>query len=217
MGSWRRQLGPGSLAARPLGNSSARDEAGLAQLKASIATMSSIDWTDFERTCTSGIADMSMLFQFEPSSYIGDVSTFNADVGSWDVSNVSDMEGMFVNAVSFNQDIGSWDVSKVSNMKGMFSQLTPGQHTFNQDIGSWDVSNVSDMRSMFNGAESFNQDIGSWDVSNVNSMEGMFSRAASFNQDLSGWCVSNFVSEPYAFNMGASNWNLPQPVWGTCP
>ena len=63
----------------------------------------------------------------------------------------------------FNQDISSWDVSNVTNMAGMFW----GCKTFNQDISSWDVSNVKNMFGMFDFAENFNQNLSLWDVSNV--------------------------------------------------
>ena len=50
---------------------------------------------------------MGIMFQSTP---------FNQDIGGWDVSNVTDMRGMFSGASSFNQDISGWDVSKVTDM-----------------------------------------------------------------------------------------------------
>ena len=46
--------------------------------------------------------------------------SFNRDISSWDVSNVTDMAYLFWNSDSFNQDISSWDVSNVTNMYEMF-------------------------------------------------------------------------------------------------
>ena len=45
---------------------------------------------------------------------------------------------MFDKATSFNQDIGTWDVGNVSNMRAMFYRAT----SFNQDIENWNVSSV---------------------------------------------------------------------------
>ena len=61
------------------------------------------------------------------------------------LSSVTGMGSMFRSATSFNQDIGAWDVSSVTNMGNMFLGAT----SFNQDIGAWDVSSVTDMGNMF--------------------------------------------------------------------
>ena len=44
-----------------------------------------------------------------------------------------------VNPTAFNQPIGKWDVSNVTNMIGMFQSA----EAFNQDLSSWDVNNVT--------------------------------------------------------------------------
>ena len=127
----------------------------------------------------------------------------------WDVSNVTNMYGLFKDNSFSNINISSWDVSNVTNMRQMFEFSV-----FNQDIGSWNVSNVTDMKWMFHGAGSFNQDLNSWDVSNVTNMNGMFSQAESFNGDISSWDVSNVSDMAYmfyqsnAFNSDISSWNV---------
>jgi surface protein len=135
-------------------------------------------------------------------------SKFNADIGRWDVSNVTDMGSMFQSS-AFNQDIGSWDVSNVINMTSLFS-FTP----FNKDIGSWNVSSVARMMSMFWGAAEFDQDIGGWDVSNVVTMQNMFGGATSFNQDIGGWDVSRVTTMASMFN-GATSFDQDIGGWNT--
>ncbi len=152
-----------------------------------------------------GVTDMSGMFDGAWS--------FNQDIGGWDTSSVTDMRYMFYHAVSFNGNIGGWDTSNVTDMGEMFW----GAPSFNQNISGWDTSNVTDMRYMFYHAVSFNGDIGDWDTSSVTNMDGMFYDASAFNQDLSGWCVTEIPSEPRNFDIGATSWTLPQPIWGTCP
>ena len=97
-----------------------------------------------------------------------------ADLTILCTSLVTEMDSLFFEMEDFNQDIGNWDVSNVTNMSGMFGVdkehlIDYGSISFNQDIGSWDVSNVTDMSGMFRGSL-FNQDISSWDVSIVTNM-----------------------------------------------
>ena len=71
------------------------------------------------------------------------------------------------NLVSFNQDISSWDVSNVTTMRYTF-----WFSNFNQDISSWDVSNVTNMKYMFYESRNFNQDLSNWNVDKVHGCEG---------------------------------------------
>ena len=99
-------------------------------------------------------------------------------IGSWDVSQVTDMGYMFYTAFSFNQDISAWDTSAVTNMGSMFSRAS----SFNQNISAWDTSAVTNMRNMFYTASSFNQDISAWDTSAVTDMQSMFNIASSIGR-----------------------------------
>ena len=81
-------------------------------------------------------------------------------VGTWNVSGITDMSGLFGDVDGFNEDIGDWDVSSVTTMAGMFASnaatndgRTDECDGFNQFIGHWDVSSVTDMRDMFRGQE----------------------------------------------------------------
>ncbi len=131
-------------------------------------------------------------------------TSFNNDISSWDVSNVTIMNSMFEGS-SFNQDINSWNVSNVTNMESMFKYSS-----FNQPLNNWIVSSVANMSSMFYGTL-FNQNINNWNVSNVTDISFMFA-SSNFNQPLDSWIVSNvtnmmgvFLSSP--FDQDISNWN----------
>ena len=142
-------------------------------------------------------------------------TAFNGNIGSWDVSSVTDMSLMFFVASSFaDGNIGAWgDKTKnVKEMDHMFSN-TP----FNGDIGSWDVSSVIDMEDMFRGASEFvDGNIGEWedDVKNVENMRFMFNRTSSFNGDISGWNVSSvkemdaMFEQATAFNGNIGSWDV---------
>ena len=64
------------------------------------------------------------------------------EINTWLVYLVTEMYGLFRNMTTFNSDISNWDVSNVTNMIGMFYKSQ-----FNGDISKWDVSNVIDCRS----------------------------------------------------------------------
>ncbi len=134
---------------------------------------------------------------------------FNQYIGGWDVGNVTNMEWMFYEALVFNQDISGWDVSNVTDMSNMFQSTV-----FNQNIGGWDVSKVTSMTNMFYNASDFNQDISGWTVTSVTKMNSMFYRASSFNQPIGSWDVSNVTrmdnmfQYASAFNQDISSWTV---------
>ena len=82
-------------------------------------------------TCTSGITNMSSLFENEAS--------FNEDLSHWDTSSVTAMERMFSAASAFNQDIGKWDTRAVSSMRAMFQSAS----SFNRDLSAWCASSMT--------------------------------------------------------------------------
>lgn len=115
------------------------------------------------------------------------LDTFDEDISQWEVEQVTDMAYMFYGASSFNQDISRWNVGKVESMAYMFY----GASSFDSLISVWDTSSVRSMNSMFSGATSFNQAIAAWDTSSVEDMSNMFFNASAFNKNLCAW-DSNF-------------------------
>jgi surface protein len=133
---------------------------------------------------------------------------FNGPISNWDVSRVTNMNGMFTVTNSFNQDLSNWDVSSVTNMSLMFHASR-----FNAPL-NWGIktANVTDISQMFHTNSFFNQDINGWDVSSVTNMRLMFYRAG-FNGDLNNWNVSSLTDatsmfQESAFNGAVSNWQF---------
>lgn len=129
-------------------------------------------------------------------------------------ASVTNLNDAFRGASSFNHDIGGWDVSNVGNAIRLFKDAT----SFNVSLSSWVFNaGMTDMFAMFEGATSFNRDISGWDVSAIYVMTDMFKNASSFNQDLSSWCAIGVGGMPSGFDTGATAWVLPRPNWtGPC-
>ncbi|GAA3651695.1 BspA family leucine-rich repeat surface protein [Flavivirga jejuensis] len=161
---------------------------------------------------------------------------FNTDIGDWDVGRVTNMRGMFQNALFFTgENMDKWKTGNVETMRFMFHN-TP---SFNGDISDWNVGNVQSMYFMFQGASAFNRDISNWDVSKVTTMKGMFANATLvlvsgteifniagpndnirtiFNQDLSDWAermgnvtdMSGMFYNATAFDQDLGSWDIGQ-------
>jgi surface protein len=201
-----------------------RDRDGILAIKNDNNLTDDVKWDLIQKTCTSGITDMSELLNnsgFNKNINHWDVSSvtnmknifnlaagMNSPLNYWDVSSVTNMEGMFYKASSFNRNIGNWDVSNVTNMSFMFGYAA----LFNQNINNWDVSNVTNMRFMFANTNLFNKPLNNWDVSNVTDMGAMFSQAVKFNQPLDNWDVSNVTSMSGMF-FDTTDFNQPLNSW----
>ena len=135
-------------------------------------------------------------------------SVFDGDVSNWDVSRVIDMNSMFRGAALFNGDVSKWDVSRVANLGAMFRKAS----SFNGDISTWDVSRATNLGAMFYEATSFNGDISKWNVSRVSGMLYIFSGARAFNGDISRWDVSRVTKMNRMFH-GARSFNRDISKW----
>ena len=136
-------------------------------------------------------------------------NSFNQNINNWDITHITNMSYMFFRALKFNKDISNWDVSNVTDMSSMFR----GTDEFNQDISSWNISSVVDMNGMFAGTKAFNQDISNWDVSNIKDMSAMFLETISFQQNINNWNTSNVTNmggmfSNSTFNQNINNWDV---------
>ncbi|ACT93103.1 lipoprotein [Dyadobacter fermentans DSM 18053] len=216
-GIYEVSISPGSGTFTKIQFDSQNDNAKLLEIK----QWGDIQWENMDRAysrCTnmritaSDIPNLqNVTSTYGMFSYCSSITTIPG-INSWDVSSVTEMDGMF-GFTSWNEPINNWDVSNVIYMGGMFHGSQ-----FNQPIGNWDVSKVTDMSSMFAEAKDFNQPLNTWDVSSVTNMYSMFNAATSFNQPLDNWNVSQVTNtiqmfeRASAFNGTIGSWNTGN-VW----
>jgi surface protein len=165
---------------------------------------SNLNCTAFDLPDWTNVNSMRYMF--------GECSSLNGpiNINFWNMSNVTDMEGLFFFASAFNQPLGFWNTSNVTNMRTMFSTAS----AFNQSLNSWNTSNVINMDMMFTAAINFNQPIGMWNTSKVTNMKSMFSYASNFNQSIEFWNTSQVADMSWMFH-NATNFNQPIGNWNT--
>ena len=136
-------------------------------------------------------------------------TSFNQSfISNWDVSNVTDMTLMFANCSNFNKPL-KWNVSKVHYMDQMFFQC----HKFNQSLNDWQVGNVERMWNMFGYCRAFNQPLDKWDVRNVKDMRLIFQECSAFNQSLGTWKIKTVVSHLNNTAMDIANYSATLVGW----
>jgi len=128
----------------------------------------------------------SLQSMFKDCTYL----TGNASFNTWDVSSVTNMNGMFYGAKAFNQPLNNWNTGSVQNMADMFRSTD----AFNQPIGNWNTSSVTAMTNMFETSKAFNQSLATWNVSNVTNLNGMFFNSVFNNASLGNWTLKAGVT-----------------------
>lgn len=160
-----------------------------------------------------GVPDLSYATNLRACFYENwNLTTIN-NLNDWDVSGINDMYTLFFDCINFDQNIGSWNVSNVTNMGYVFGNnvtlraFPSNKGKFNNggspSIGNWNVSRVTDMTSLFVNQALFDQDLGKWGVGNCTSFAAMFGIYLNANTPTQTWTGS--------FNNGGSpsigNWD----------
>ena len=125
---------------------------------------------------TTGLNSVAVFFK---KIRIGDTEV--KGIEGWDVSNWTDMGGLFYSTEKVNVDLSGWDVSKVTIL-GLTMQLG----TVNININNWDVSSATNMTGLVIGnASSHNyiegMDLSEWDVSKVTECNGLTENFNAYN------------------------------------
>ena len=148
----------------------------------SVTTMQGMFWgaqlinEDLQNLNTRKVTSMNSMFRNAEFRYY-------TTVLNWNTSLVTDMAGMFYNAINFNTDLMFSSTKNVKDMSDMFNKAL----AFNGQLSNFETQSVTSMKGMFKNAEAFtdkNSDTQRFDVSHVNDFTGMFESAFYFKTEL---------------------------------
>ena len=141
---------------------------------------------------------------------------FNGGISKWDVSKVTSMDLMFLDAASFNQQLCGADwvnakASKQDMFKGssgsMLRLCTTTTPAFSSKVElEGAVNTCLKFAPKGDSSNDTHGPIAEWDVSRVTDMSGVFAGANSFNGDISKWDVSSMTDTSFMFT-GATSFN----------
>lgn len=110
---------------------------------------------------------------------------------AWDVSSITDLDFLFYGKTQDNHpDISTWNVFNVTSMQGTFSNST-----FNGQLNKWNVENVTDFSYCFANNVVFNQPLFRWNTQDARTLKYMFYNAWSFNQSITRTLQYNDTSK----------------------
>ena len=142
-----------------------------------------------------------------------------ADIASWNMSNVTNMGGLFGYDTSLTNisAISGWDVSNVTNMGNLFGYASA--LTDVSALSNWDTASLEVMSGTFCAMPQLTDisGIADWDTSKVWNLSGTFSGDTSLANisALSGWNTSSLTLMTMTFYnsaitnvMALSSWNV---------
>ena len=97
-------------------------------------------WGRMDLFLTTGINNETLVIEDCPPNQCYDLSKL-------DVSQITDMQFLFVESLCNNTDISNWDTSNVTNMTSMFAFC----NKFDCDLSHWNTSKIKNMKFMFKG------------------------------------------------------------------
>ena len=145
-------------------------------------------YTDFEVTAWGDAKWLNLSWAFGECEKM----KLADNAGKPDLSQCSSLARMFIGCKAMNSaNLVGWDVSNVTDMNGMFRRT----ERFNQDLSGWDVSHVTDMSEMFSRALAFNQPLGAWNLAQGVELEiSPVTSEENYQHTLKAWASKNMIS-----------------------
>ena len=149
-------------------------------------------------------------------------SLTSLNVQGWDVSGLSDFEGMFSGMSSLEEIVGLDEFAfTVSNNINGFKSMFQNSPNCNFNVSNWILPLGTICQSMFDNCDSFDRDLSGWNIRNVANLSNFMSNANGFstsNYDatLIGWEATlqttypNGAGYPHTIgvNFGGSQYSL---------
>ena len=155
-------------------------------------------------TLPSAVTSLANMFSAHDTT-----NGFNQDIGSWNVSNITNMSSMFSSNGAFTGiNLENWErttagnVSTVGNVTTMSGMFYYGYGLANTAISNWDTSKVTNFASMFGRwgyptASNPQIDVGNivkyWDTSSATNFDSFFTENRAINQNLGSLDITSLT------------------------
>ena len=183
------------------------DTSSVETMRNAFETCPSLSYIDVSNFKLDKCRDLSWLFSvsYLLHWYYATNNLTEVDVSKWNVSNCTNICGMFgrCKKLKYVKGIENWDISNVTNISWLFTLC---ESLVEVDFGNWDTSNVTNMYNMFCWCSTLKKiDVSRWNTSKVTDMGNMFQDCSRLTElNLSNFNTSN-VTNMSAMFQNASN------------